>query len=149
MPRIKLQEQPAYEFQHSLTIRVTDLNYGAHLGNDSVVTLIHEARARLLHTLDCRELDLGDGQTGIIIGDLVVNFLQEGLIFDEVRIESHVGEISQRSFRIFHRLLKGDKPLALAETGIITFDYTERRAVPVPEEFLAALRAYQARSQAE
>ena len=149
MPRIKLQEQPAYEFQHSLTIRVTDLNYGAHLGNDSVVTLIHEARARLMHTLGFREIDLGDGRTGIIIADLAVNFLQEGFMFDELQIDSHIGEISQRSFRIFHRMVKEGQPLALAETGIITFDYTERKVVSIPKGFLAALQAYQERGQAE
>ncbi len=143
MPRIKLTEQSHYEFHHKLTVRVTDLNYGAHLGNDALVSLVHEARAHLFWTLGCSEVDLGDGKTGLIMGDLVVNFMQEGFLFDDIVIDSHVGEISRRGFRIFHRMTKAGQLFALAETGIIAFDYKARRVSPLPEEFLTALQAYQ------
>jgi acyl-CoA thioesterase FadM len=143
MPRVKLKEQPTYEFHHTLTVRVTDLNYGGHLGNDALVSLIHEARATVMRSLGCSEFDLGDGKTGLIMLDLVINFLQEGFVFDELRIDSHVGEISQRSFRLFHRIMKADQALALAETGVVAFDYAERKPVPIPEAFLSALQQYQ------
>ena len=42
MPRVKLEEQPTYEFNHTLTVRVTDLNYGNHLSNDAVIRLSEE-----------------------------------------------------------------------------------------------------------
>ncbi len=144
MPRVKLEEQPGYEFRHTLTIRVTDVNYGGHLGNDALVGLIHEARVNLMHTLGCSELDLGDRKTGLIMVDLVINFLQEGFMFDELQIDSHIGEVSTKSFRIFQRILKANKPLALAETGWLAFDYAARRTVPLPQTFLAALERYAA-----
>jgi acyl-CoA thioester hydrolase len=142
MPRIKLAEQSNYEFQHTVTVRVTDLNYGRHLGNDALVSLIHEARAQLLHSLDCSETDLGDHHTGLIMADLVINFVQEGFMFDVLQINSHVGEISSRGFRIFHRITKAGQLLALAETGLVAFDYAKRRSVPIPETFLKALNDY-------
>ncbi len=142
MPRVKLTEQPGYEFTHTLPVRVTDLNYGSHLSNDAVVRLIHEARVHLLRQLGCRELDLGDGHTGFIMGDLVVNFRQEGFLFDEITVQSHIGDITEKSFRLYHRLCRNGEVLALAETGLVTFNYDRRAIAPVPQVFLQALADY-------
>ncbi len=136
MPRLKLQEQPDYEFHYQVTLQVRDLNYGAHLSNDAVVGLLHEARLNLLREMGLSETDLGDGQTGLIMGDLAVNFKAEGFLFDPVRIDSHIDEISRNSFRIFHRMVRGEEVLVLAETGFVTFNYAERRIAPVPEAFV-------------
>jgi acyl-CoA thioester hydrolase len=135
MPRLKLQEQPEYEFRYHVTLQVRDLNYGAHLSNDAVVGLLHEARLNLLRGLGLSEMDLGDGQTGLIMGDLAVNFKAEGFLFDSVRIDSHIDEISRNSFRIFHRMVRGEAVLVLAETGFVAFNYAQRRVAAVPEAF--------------
>lgn len=139
MPRVKLHPQPLYEFHYEVTLQVRDINYGGHLGNDALVSLLHEARINLLHNLGLSEMNLGDGQTGIIMADLVVNFLEEGFMLDRLDISSHIGEITKRSFRVFHRLNKGDKILALAETGLIAFNYAERKITPIPASFRQAL----------
>ena len=142
MPRVKLVEQPDYEFEYSVSVRVTDLNYGSHLANNAVVELIHDARVRLFHDLGCGETDLGDGCTGIIMGDLVLNFKHEGFLFDVLTIKSHIDEVSQRGFRIFYKICKGDLTLALAETGLVAFDYRKRQIVTIPRTFTTALEAY-------
>jgi acyl-CoA thioesterase FadM len=142
MPRVKLAEQLHYEFHYQVTLQVRDINYGGHLGNDAVVGLIHEARLNLLRQLGCNEMDLGDGQTGLIIGDLVVNYKAEGFMFDCLQIDSHIGEINRNSFRIFHRFTKNGEILALAETGIVTFNYQQRRIAFIPDRFINALNQF-------
>ncbi len=142
MPRVKLQEQSCYEFRYEVTLQVRDINYGGHLGNDALVGLLHEARINLLSRLGCSEMNLGDGQTGMIMGDLVVNFREEGFMLDQLQIDSHIGEMSQRSFRIFHRITKGDNLLALAETGLVTFNYARRAIAPIPAAFIEALNTF-------
>jgi acyl-CoA thioesterase FadM len=139
MPRVKLQEQLEYEFRHDLTVRVTDINYGGHLGNDSLVGLIHEARVHLMHDLGCNEDDLGDHKIGLIMADLAVNFVREGFLFDKLRIDSHIGEITHSSFRIFHRVVKVGELIALAETGMIAFNYSDRKIALLPRKFLQIL----------
>lgn len=142
MPKIKLKKKNKYEFEHKVTLQVRDINYGGHLGNDALVGIIHEARINLLRSLDCSEFDLGDGKTGIIISDLAVNYLGEGFMFDEILIHSHISDISSASFRIFHYVTKHDKTIALVETGVIAFDYNERRIVELPDCFIKALNKY-------
>jgi acyl-CoA thioesterase FadM len=149
MPRVKLEEQSTYTFNHTVTVRVTDLNYGAHLANSALVEMLHEARARLFHHLGCSEVDLGDSRTGIIMADLVINFKAEGFLFETLRIDSHIAEISRHSFRIFQRVTKEKELVALAETGIVTFDYQVRSPAALPEAFRLALQTYLERREQE
>lgn len=142
MPRIKLEEQPEYEFHYEVILQVRDINYGGHLGNDALIGLLHEARLNLFRDLGFNEMSLGDSQTGIILGDLVVNYRAEGFMFDCLSIDSHIGEIGRNSFRIFHRLARDDTLIALAETGIVTFNYQQRKIAPVPESFIKKLREH-------
>ncbi len=140
MPRIKLKKKDIYEFEYKTHIKVRDLNYGGHLGNDALVGILHEARVDLFHSLGVSELDLGDETTGIILTDLSVNYLGEGYMFDGVTVFSHLGEIGKTGFRIFHYIANGEKAIALAETGIKSFDYKMRKVVKNPENFIDRLK---------
>lgn len=139
MPRAKLQEQPKYEFRHEVTLQPRDINYGGHLGNDVLVTLFGVARANLLKTFDCSEGDLGDGRTAIIMADLVVNYRAEGYLFDTLCIDTHIGELSRHGFRLFHRVTRDGTVIALAETGLMAFDYQQRKITTLPDAFIRAV----------
>ena len=45
MSRIKLDEQQEYTFLYAITLQPRDINYGGHLGNDSLVALVGTAWA--------------------------------------------------------------------------------------------------------
>ncbi|MBN1277605.1 MAG: acyl-CoA thioesterase [Deltaproteobacteria bacterium] len=142
MPRIRLKPEPVYEFSYHVTLKPRDMNYGGHLGNDTLVTLAGEARAGLFKDLGFSEGDLGDGQMALIMGDLAVNYRAEGFLYDELLIESHVGEITRNSMRIFHRITKKGTLVALAETGVLAFDYRKRRIGEIPHVFMESLKKY-------
>lgn len=143
MPRIKLSRLEKYTFVYHRELKVGDINYGGHLGNDSVVRIVHEARLDLLRSMGLSELDLGDSKTGIIMTDLAVNFKGEGFLFDKITIHSRISEIVSTGFRVFHYFTKDSKPVALAETGLASFDYQSRKIVPLPEAFLKAVELAQ------
>ncbi|MDD3846507.1 MAG: thioesterase family protein [Syntrophorhabdaceae bacterium] len=146
MPRVKLQEQRMYEFTIPMTLHPRDINYGGHLGNDSLVTLAGTARAQMFHSMGFSEGDLGDGKTGIIMADLAVNYRAEAFIFDEIHIDTHIGEMRSGGFRIFHRVMKADTLIALTEAGVVTFDYTTHRIAHVPEVFTKTVEKIQNKS---
>ena len=145
MPRIKLEEQGQYEFHYPVTLYPRDINYGGHLGNDSLVSLIGNARAQMFRTAGFDEGDLGDGRTGIIMSDLVVNYKAEGFVFDELEIDTHIGELRSGGFRIFQRIAKKGTLIALTETGVATFDYVNRKIAHVPEVFKNKIEEIQKR----
>ncbi|MFC1825781.1 thioesterase family protein [Thermodesulfobacteriota bacterium] len=140
MPRIKLDPQERYQHTYETTIEVTDLNYGNHMGNDALVGIIHRARVHLLQRLGAGETNLGDGKTGILLTDLAVNYKGEGFLFDKLIVESTIGELRPKGFRMFHRITtEQNRLIALAETGIVAFDYHKRKVAPIPESFVSKI----------
>jgi acyl-CoA thioesterase FadM len=86
------------------------------------------------------EKDLGDAKTGIVLTDLVANYKAEGILFDRLVVESSIGEVHARGFRMFHRVsTKDNRLIALAEAGIIAFNYKKRILAKIPEQLLSAL----------
>lgn len=139
MPRIKLQEQPEYQFRYTIRVQPRDVNLAGHVGNETIIALVGTARAELIRSMGFSEVDLGDGETGIIMSDLVVNYKAEASIFDELLIETCLGELGRKSFRAFHRLTRGKDVVALVETGFVIFNYRLRKVVSVPQTFRQAL----------
>ena len=143
MARVILEEQPFYAFRHLLTVRFTDVNMAAHLATDALVGLLQEARAQALREIGFAALNLGVENVGLVIADLAVNFKQEGAAFDRLKIESHFDDFGPRSMRLYHRVTRDGELLALAETGLVCFDYAARQPAPIPEPFRTAIHSKQ------
>lgn len=140
MARIKLIPLDRYQGVYETAVEVTDLNYGNHLGNDVLVGIIHRARVHFLQRLGASENNLGDGKTGILLADLIVNYKGESFLFDKLGVESSIGEVRSKGFRMFHRITTDQgRLIALAETGIVTFDYRKRKVVRIPESFVSKI----------
>ena len=75
MPRVKLKELQSYEFQSRLQVRITDINIANHLGHVELIGMMHEARHQFFTRLGVTELSLGADNVGIVIIDLVTNYL--------------------------------------------------------------------------
>jgi acyl-CoA thioesterase FadM len=143
MPRIKLQEQKSYPVSITLDVRVSDLNYGAHLGYDSLLALAHQARVEIFSKMGVTEIDLGDKKTGIVVSDVAVQYRGEAFVMDSLLFETAPIEIGLASFRMAHRVsnLTTKRPTALIEIGFAAFDYNTRRSGRLPEEFRSKLES--------
>jgi acyl-CoA thioesterase FadM len=140
MPRTKLTELPVYKFRYPITLQPRDINYGGHLGVDSLVSIVGTARAYIFKSVGLSELNLGDNKTGMIMTDFVINLKAEGFMFDSLEVYSHIGELTKNGFRFFHKVTRGASIIALVESGFLAFDYTAEKVTRVPETFVTALR---------
>ena len=75
MARVKLDLPDDFTYSTQLDVRVTEINYGNHVGNDRMVSLLHEARLRYLREQGFGEFNIGG--VGIMVSDLVVTFSAE------------------------------------------------------------------------
>lgn len=136
MARIKIELPGTFHFTCSIPVRITDLNYGGHAGNDTILSLVHESRMQYLRHIGFTEMQFGG--CGMIMADATVEFKAELFYGDIVEIAVGAGEISKIGFDLFYRLEKdisGKKILvATVKTGMICFDYGNKKIVPVPEE---------------
>lgn len=145
MPRIKLSEKSSYCFSTLCRVRVDDINYGNHLDNARLVSFLHETRVRFFRELGADEGNLGDGETGIVMGDLSVNYKAEVFYGNELAVECEIDEIESMSFRMFYRIRNNGALSALAETGIVGFNYKKRSIAEIPDSFIQSLNSYRAR----
>lgn len=133
MPRLKLSIPTSLPFSCVLPIRITDLNYGRHLGNDKLLSLMHEARAQYFASFGYAE-DAAEG-TSFIMGDCAILYKAEGFYGQVLRCEVGAGDYSRAAFDIYYRfIIDGEERLlAEAKTGLVCFDYTTRKVQSVPE----------------
>ncbi len=138
MARIKLQLPTQPLFETTIPVRITDINYGNHLGNDALVGLLHEARVLWLTSLRYTELDI-EG-VGIIMSDLAVEYKNEAFYGDNIFIKLFIGETTSVSFELYYALFnQHHKEIAKAKTGMVCFDYNSRKIAPLPAGFIAKL----------
>jgi acyl-CoA thioester hydrolase len=135
MARMKLDLPPRFHFTTELVIRIGDINYGGHLGNDAVLSLVHEARIRFLKQHGYAENNV-EG-VGIIMSDAVVVYKAEGFHGDILTVEVGVGDFQNVSCDFYYRLSNRESgtEVARAKTGIVFCDYTAKKTVKVPAGF--------------
>jgi acyl-CoA thioester hydrolase len=136
MARIKIDLPENFSFSCQIPVRITDINYGGHVGNDTILSIIHEARMQFFNSFGYTEMNFAGA--GMIMADLAIEFKSE-LFYGDVVIASVVaGEISKIGFELFYKLEKdsGAKKILIskAKTGMICYDYTNKKIVAVPEE---------------
>ncbi len=141
MPRIKLEIPENKIAVLTVPVRITDINYGNHVGNDAFVSIIHEARMQWLQQCSYTELNI-EG-SGLILADLAVEFKSEAFYGDTIEIIISIGEISKVSFELFYQLsaTRNEKNilLALAKTGIVCYDYENKKVISIPEKLKGIL----------
>ncbi|SDH16767.1 MULTISPECIES: thioesterase family protein [unclassified Duganella] len=138
MARLKLDfPDDLFIYSTQLTVRVTDINGGNHLGNDSMISMISEARARFLFEYGLQE-NGADG-LGIIVTDLATTYKAEAHARDQLVFEVGVMDFNQYGGDIVFRITRprDGKLVALAKYGFVFFNYQSSQVTPMPPEFLA------------
>jgi acyl-CoA thioester hydrolase len=143
MPRNRLLLPERFPFTTEIPVRITDLNYGGHVGNDSILSLIHEIRVQFLRHSGYEEFNIAGA--GLIMTDVAIEFKNELFYGDIIWASVAATEFSRVGFELFYKLEKksGDKMIsvAFARTGMICYDYSAKKIVSVPKEVCTKLLA--------
>lgn len=135
MARVRLDLPDSFTFETEMTVRVSDINYGNHLGNDRMVSMLHEARLRFLLEHGFSELNIGG--IGILVSDLVVNFTAEAFVAEKLKFRVGLTDFNKYGCDFIYQVVNGEqeKVIAKAKTGIVFFDYDERKIARIPQIF--------------
>ncbi|HSP58709.1 MAG TPA: thioesterase family protein [Halomonas sp.] len=140
MERVRL-EFPETELvhRHPLTVRITDMNYGRHLGHDALVSLLHEARNHALASLGLGEADL-EGHASVV-ADLAVQFQAEARWPDALVVETAIPAPRGKAITAYHRVLREDdgRTVATARLNLLLLDPVSGRPAVVPEAVSRAI----------
>lgn len=133
MARIKLDfPEHVFVYATTLTVRVTDINAGNHLGNDSMISMISEARARFLFHLGIEEID--SNQVGIIVTDLATVYKNEARARDKLVFELGLMDFNPYGCDIVFRITResDQAPIAMAKQGFVFFNYQQQKVSAIP-----------------
>ncbi|MEO5562414.1 MAG: thioesterase family protein [Chitinophagaceae bacterium] len=143
MAKIAIDLPATFSFVTSIPIRITDINYGGHAGNDAILSLVHEARMQYLKKFGYAELEF-EG-IGLIMSDAGIEFKGE-LFYGDIVIASVVtGEFTKIGFDIFYKLEKeinGERKLVAAvKTGMVGYDYSRKKITALPPAAVDKLKS--------
>ncbi len=136
MARIKIELPEKFSYSTAIPVRITDINYGGHVGNDAILSIIHEARMQFLANIGYTEMKFAG--VSLIMADVGIEFRNE-LFYGDTVIASVVAcELNRVSFEIFYKLeIEKDqtrKIIAIAKTGMVCYDYTAKKIAAIPAE---------------
>ena len=141
MTRLKIDIPEKLLTSVSVAVRITDINYGNHVGNKAIVEIIHEARVQFLQKHNFTELNIAG--TALIMSELLVEYKGESFYNDVLEINIYSGEISRVGFELFYKISakrnEQEILIALAKTGMVCYDYKIRKVCAVPEELKSIL----------
>jgi acyl-CoA thioester hydrolase len=143
MARIKVDLPPHFHFSTTIAVRITDINYGGHVGNDAILSLIHEARMRFLQHIGYTEMNFAGA--ALIMSDVAIEYKSEIFYGDSLNITVGFNDIGKVGFDMVYKIEKASSEkntiVALAKTGMVSFDYQHKKIISLPAEALNKFNA--------
>ena len=142
MARIQVDLPEKFLFTTEITVRASDLNYGNHVGHDTILTLMQEARVKFYNTLGYKNELNFEGPVGQVIADVVVQYKSESFLGDHLLIKVGVSDFNKYGFDMYYLVENKEtgKEVARGKTGIVCFDYDQRKIARIPDSMRTKLQ---------
>lgn len=141
MARVKIDLPKSFIFSTSLKVRVSDLNYGGHVGNEAILLMAQEARMQFFQSLGFESETKIDGSIGTIVADAAVVYKAESFYGDQLVVEIAIDEFNKYGFDLYYKISKQEdkQEIARLKTGVVFFDYENRKLAALPNKVKAAI----------
>ena len=135
MARLHINLPGKFLFSTDIAVRVSDLNYGGHVGNDTMLTLLQEARIQFYRSLGFKDETTFEGRVGQIIIDAAVQYKAESFLGDVLEIQIAAEDFTKFGFDLLYHVKNKatGQEVARGKTGIVCFDYSRKKVVRIPE----------------
>ena len=134
-----------FNFSTELNVRINEINYGGHLGNDSFLFLFQEGRLRYLKQFDCSELTIGEN-TSLIMSQAHINFKTQAFWGERLIMFVRITKMDKIHFTFEYQIESAEnkkKVVATGYTDMVGFDYRNKKVKKLPEKFVRKIREYE------
>ncbi len=133
--RVQIQFTKPFQFSTTIPVLINHINFGGHVGNDSTLSILHEARIRFLKQWNFTEMDCGG--VSLIMADSMVQYKAEGFLHDVFVVEIYAEKTSSKSFDLYYKISTQREhktiTIANAKTGMVCFDYKTRKIAEITD----------------
>lgn len=135
MARIQIVLPETFVFSTELPLYISHINYGGHLDNALLLTLVSEARVRFFKSLGYSELDV-EG-VGIVVSDAALQYKAEAFHGETMRVDMAAADFGKYGCDLLWRMSDQatGREIARGKTGIVFLDYATKKIALVPQGF--------------
>lgn len=135
MARVQISLPDSFPFATEITLYLSHINYGNHLDNAMLLTVVSEARLRFMKSMGYTELNV-EG-VGIIVADAALQYKAEAFHGEVMVVSMGVSDFSKYGCDLVWQMKEqaSQREVARGKTGIVFFDYGPRQVTSVPEGF--------------
>lgn len=141
MARIQFDYTGAYSFSTELQVYISHVNYGGHLDNAQLLTLVSEARLRFFLRLGYHESAV-EGRS-IVVGDQLAVYKSEAFHGETLRVSMAATDIGKYGFDLVFQIreVTSGREVARGKVGVVFIDPATKKVASLPPPFVDKLQA--------
>lgn len=116
---------------------MSEINAGNHVGNDTLISLISDARTLFLYHCGMPPEDVANNRNGTLITDLATLYKAPAFLNDQLLIEVGLTDLNRYGGDFIYRMTPqcDNRVIALSKNGFVFFDFVASKVVKIPAEF--------------
>ena len=143
-----------FAHRHDVQVRLADTDAMGHVNNANYLTYVEIARVAYYEQVTGNALPIGvhGAEEGMILAEIRMTYRSPAFYGETLVVETRVERIGRTSFGMVHRITAPEsrygpaRLVAIADSTLVSYDYTDECPIPVPDEWRAAMAAYEGRA---
>jgi acyl-CoA thioester hydrolase len=141
------------DFAHrrDVEVRFADTDAMGHVNNATYLTYCEIARVAYYEAVTGHPLPLAThgAAEGMILAELRMTYRAPSFYGETLTVETRVVRVGRSSFSMEHRITAPDsrygraRLVAVADSVLVSYDYSAERPIPAPPDLRAAIEAYE------
>ncbi len=142
-----------FAHRHEVKVRLADTDAMGHVNNASYLTYVEIARVAYYEQVTGNALAIGvhGAEEGMILAEIRMTYRSPAFYGETLVVETRVERIGRTSFGMVHRISAPEsrygtvRLVAVADSTLVSYDYSDERPIPVPDEWRSAMEAFEGR----
>lgn len=142
-----------FAHRHLVEVRLADTDAMGHVNNANYLTYVEIARVAYYEQVTGNALPIGvhGAEEGMILAEIRMTYRSPAFYGETLTVESRIERIGRTSFGMVHRITAPEsrygpaRLIAVSDSTLVSYDYTDECPIPVPDEWRAAMEAFEGR----
>ena len=140
-----------FAHRHLVEVRLSDTDAMGHVNNARYLTYVEIARVAYYEQVTGNALPIGahGAEEGMILAEIRMTYRSPAFYGETLTVETRVERVGRTSFGMVHRVTAPEsrygpaRLIAVADSTLVAYDYQQECPIPVPDEWRAAMEAFE------